>query len=533
MKISQLIERQTRVLEKALELKGTTQTRPGGYGIYETPIRQAGKAALTFNDPPTGQALIDDSRPMYDSATRLGGFFQDMSLEKGIFNLLINPTPGIANDIPIEPNNILESKTGYLVRYQYGDVPGSTVGGGCCESCSEVEGDWDFAKIKYPYGKLCRSATTICINELILKARAYDFDNFYIIGNYRGVSGTIKYNTFRDRDTVIASAVQRKMAFLGSYFQEWVLKRVWTGDPSATPNNAQEKQFYGLLRLITDSYGSAGNPFGVEVTSGDINDATALNSLVIDANTYDANGDAVIGNGTFTLYQMLLDAEQQLYYRASTTNMLPVRWVVYLNSATWAELTEKITCEKAAYGCFMPDGDCVDKAINLTDSAGNLTLMALAERQQMRQMMSIELNGRTYPVRIDDNMPYTMSSIAASAGLPKQSMYKSSIFFIPFTVAGGARSLYWEHIDYSQIDSYLQPIPGTRYNAHGWSDGGLYQHIVHQVNKCMKVTVEMQMRLILKAPQLCLRIDNVGAKLRYELPFYYNPDGTRSKKLVQ
>lgn len=488
-------------------------SRRGPQRVGMTPIVQ--KHTL-IDDAPWTPAQFN--RPLFDSDTYFGGFFQDCALDNGLLNLLIHPIDGIANDIPIVANNNVDTKHGFLTRYNIEEDETFVDAGGPCDPCIPIISDMDFCKMAYPYAGLCRSIHTIDMTQLILRACQNQYDDFYIIGNYRGVSASVPQNTFRDADLIRVGAVQRKMSELGTYFQRWVLRYVWTGDPAngdAGGPNTRNSQFYGLLRLINGDYPASGLP--LEGAQASIANCSALNSVV-----YNAAGNC-IGNGIFSVYAALQEMEQTLYARAAGTGVLPVQWRIYMISSMWEELTRHIACEMAADGCTIPGQD-ISKTLNMND--GGLALYNIQAREQMRSSLSISLNGRTYPVVLDDTMPYTKA--AAVAPLTGYT-YTSSIFFIPFTAAGGERVLFWEHIDYSQIYGELGSLAE---DAEGWTDGGQYWHQITQERNCIEIQTQMSLRLIFKAPHLAGRIDNLCANTATERVLFYDGAGAPTNILA-
>ena len=498
MTIEEILQQQNKLIETLIKGQQMQQQayepassrraqRPG-----LTPIQQ--KHTLVDEPPWTPSQF---ARPLYDGGTYSGGFFQDCALDNALMNLLIHPVDGIANAIPIRPNNNETTKHGFLTRYNIDEDSAFVDAGGPCDPCIPIISDMDFVKISFPYAGLCRSIHTIDITSLILRACNNQFDDFYIIGNYRGVSASIPNNTFQDSELIKVGAVQRKMAELGTVFQRWVLRYVWTGDPANGDTggaNTRNSQFYGLLRLITGNYPASGLP--ITGAQASIANSSALNSVVINA------AGNCVGNGTFSTYAALKEVERTLYQRASGTGVLPVDWRIYMISPLWDELARNIACEMAADGCTVPGGD-PSKVLNMND--GGMALYNISSYNEMIRTQSIVLNGRVYPVYLDDTMPYTKAAaVSPATGFT----YTSSIFFIPFTAAGGEQVLFWEYIDYSQIYGELGSLAA---DTSGWTDNGQYWHQITQVRNCIELQTQMSLRLIFKAPHLAGRIDNLCA----------------------
>jgi len=427
-------------------------------------------------------------RPMYEQA-----FFQDCELDAQLMSLIIQPEDSIVNMIPVFPNNNLEQKFGFMTAHGVFDASGGEEPDTACEPCLVVDDEHDFLKFSYPYGRICRRGKTLEVNELVRRACARQYDDFYFVGDLSlgGNAFNAPWEDARaDRDIVVQSAVARQLWNIGRRMQLWFMEKVWTGDPANNDGDAY-KEFHGLLRLISDSYGTVSSPITVDVMTTAAR-ATALNSLIMDF------GSNCVGAGV-SLYEYLEEMEMVLHERARRLRLLPVEWGIFMPSTHWDEITKHLPCEMAGLGCGLPLNTAATQTSIVLNSPGG-DLFTLSMREQLRNSRAITLNGRTYPIYTDDNLPYTYDSGANS--------YTGDIFFIPFTAAGQP-VLYFEHIDYSKIDQELSALPGSFTDALGWTDGGRYHHAFTMERWCFEVQTKVEPRLIFKAPHLAGRIENV------------------------
>jgi hypothetical protein len=426
-------------------------------------------------------------RPMYEDA-----FFQDCALDSGLMNLLIQPQDSIVNRLPVRTNNNMEQKFGFLTAHGVFDTDGAEEPDTNCEPCLVVDDDYDFLKFSFPYGRICRRGKTLEVNELIRRACARQYQDFYFIGDLRGVPAFSPpwENAQADRDIVVQSAVNRQLWNIGRRLQLWMMEKVWTGDPDNNVND-QYKEFHGLLRLISDSYGTISSPITIEVMN------TAARATALNSNIMDFDGNCV--GGDVSLYEYMEEMELVLYHRARNLKVLPVEWGIYMNSFMWEEITKHLPCEMAGIGCSIPANSAANQVGIVLNSPGG-DLFTLSMREKMRESMTITLNGRVYPIYTDDNLPYTYDDEANS--------YTGDILWIPF-MAGGEEVLYIEHIDYSAIDQELGPLPGSFTDALGWTDSGKYHHAFTMERWCFEVQTKLEPRLIFKAPHLAGRIQDV------------------------
>lgn len=476
--MADLVEAQIELLEQYLQTGGVNEQK--SRSRTRSPQRAQKHTLGTL----ASSAL---HRPMYEDA-----FFQDCALDAALMSLLIQAEESIVNMIPVFPNNNLEQKFGFLTAHGVFDTALEEEPTTACEPCVVVDDEYDFLKFAYPYGRICRRGKTLEVNELIRRACARQYDDFYFIGDLHGVSAFSPpwEDAQTDRNIVVQSAVNRQLFNIGRRMQLWMMEKVWTGDPANNDGTAY-KEFHGLLRLISDSYGTVSSPITVEVMTTAAR-ATALNSLIMDF------GGECVGGGQ-SLYEYLEEMEHVLYERARRLRLLPVEWGIFMPSTHWDEITKHLPCEMAGLGCGLPLNTAATQTSIVLNSPGG-DLFTLSMREQLRANKAITLNGRTYPIYTDDNLPYTYDSLTNS--------YTGDIFFIPFTAAGQP-VLYFEHIDYSVIDQELGPLPGSFTDALGWTDGGRFHHAFSMERWCFEVQSKMEPRLIFKAPHLAGRIQDV------------------------
>lgn len=528
-----ILARQTQIMEAMLAMQKGGQmvqanawSRPSSYKAPQRLPQVKHSSDMITMPPPdlSTEAGVYEYFPIYDERGPYHGFFQDPALRGALMNLMVFPVDGLANDIPIRANNRLEDKYGFIARYDIRQKDGQSEGG-VCDPAPYLESDLDFIKMHAHYGKLARSMNTMDVTNLILQASAGQFDQFYIVGQWRGVSDTnLAPSTFVNaagginEGLIRASAVRRKLFELGTYFQQWVLNKVWTGD--VANSGTQTKEFNGIYKLVNGKYSTSGLP--LEVSQAGVNTPAnlldSLSSIVV-------NVDKTIGDGTWSSWRTLMNVERLLHQRAAGTGMLPVQWKIYMTPMMWSEMIKHIACEMVADGCTIPGGS-IEKQFHLND--GGTALYNLTTRQALENAQALTLNGRTYPVVLDETMPYTVTTdeVGNFTG------YKSDIFFIPFTVAGGEQVLYWEYIDYSQMYNFLAPIGDRASDAKGWTDNGQYYHQITTLRSCVELQTEMQMRLIFRAPQLAARLDNISYNIDTEWPLPWDGSGNRTSWLI-
>jgi hypothetical protein len=413
------------------------------------------------------------------------GLFVDCSLAAPVMNTLIQPIRSLANAIPVRRTDTLKTKYAYITQLGEGsETPQDEV----CDPPPSV-GDFATCTAEYDMGRLSYETKTMEIDKLIQRAKEGIRNDFFFIGDIRGVSAfPSQFDAASNRDLIVQSAVRRQMQLVLRKFQRRLTDWLWNGDPTDVAQNGAGggwKSFWGLMFQVADDYDTKPYVSGTACTQ--------LNSDVKDF-TEEASRDGLVGEDN--LYEYLQELEDTIYNKAALMGLLPTEWVWVFHPITWGQAVKALPCDMVQDGCNNDNA-----VVNVND--GGSGLFNLAMRRQMTTDMAIEVNGRTYPVMLDDSLPYT-EDVGAKE-------YTSTIFFLPLVVAG-EEALYWKAMDYNLIDEALSPIPGSQTDMQGWTDGGQYHWIIEHVRRCFLIDAKMEVTLEFLAPHLAGRIDNVTVR---------------------
>jgi hypothetical protein len=323
------------------------------------------------------------------------------------------------------------------------------------------------------------------LDALIQKAHRGVHEDLYVVGDLRGVSVTPTREQLQSREFIQASAIRRQMHLIGRRFDRTLSQRLWDGNPTDPAQNGAGggwAAFWGLTYQVADDYG---DPLAKPYVSG--TNCAQLNSDVKDF------ASACIGGST-SIYEYMREMEDTLYNRATLMGLDPVQWVWVMQPTVWSELIKILPCEMLAEGCASGN-------VNLND--GGSGMFNLAMREQLRRSQTLDTNGRSHRVILDHAIPYT------SGTANNRPYYESSIFLLPLVVAG-ERVLEWRYMDYTQFESVLAPVGGQE-RMDGWTDGGRVHWIIDRVRRCFQLDAKIEPGLVLRAPHLAGRIDNVRA----------------------
>jgi hypothetical protein len=136
----------------------------------------------------------------------------------------------------------------------------------------------------------------------------------------------------------------------------------------------------------------------------------------------------------------------------------------------------------------------------------------VAQRDAMRRSKTIMIDGETYPV-ITDTAIFEHNNIN-NANVPA-GQFASSIYVIPMTVTGGFPVTYMEYVDFRRAQADVNLLRGME--QFFWTDSGFFSWAYEQVKWCYKLSLKVEPRVVLRAPQLAGRIDAVRyAPLQHE-----------------
>jgi len=231
-----------------------------------------------------------------------------------------------------------------------------------------------------------------------------------------------------------------------------------------------------------------------QIATGQVDATSNTACPAMDSDVKDFNYNVVGGSG-LDIVEYLSMLEFYLYYNATKMGLDPVEWVVVMRPELWQELT---AVWPIAYNTNR----------GATVLAGNTRMIVdggdmIAERDRMRRSMTIDINGRTHRVVTDTGI--AEGTNVNNANVPAGS-YSSSIYMVPLTVTGGFPVCYMEYVDYRRGSADVARLMNRN---DFWTDRGMFSWALEQTKWCYKLSVKTEMRVILRAPQLAGRIDNV------------------------
>lgn len=271
----------------------------------------------------------------------------------------------------------------------------------------------------------------------------------------------------------------------GSTNQMGLTEQNWQGSPANNTAGGGYKEYPGL---------------DAQITTGIIDAQSGTACPAADSDVKNFNYQSLFSNNannTPNIVWYLSMLEYYLRFNATRMGLDPVEWVVVMNPNLWAEFT-------AAW----PIAYNTNRGAELL-TVGNtrLNLDGRSMREDMdamRQQLTVAINGRIYPVIVDDgvNEQVNGDDVAIPAG-----SYAGSIYMVPLTINGGFPVTYIEYKDYRIGMQQIQALMG---HQTWWTDGGSFSWALDPIIKwCTKLSAKTERRIVLRTPALAGRIDNI------------------------
>lgn len=405
-----------------------------------------------------------------------GGMFSIMGMESPVLSTHVKPR-GIGGMIPAFPSFDTQSRFGFLTGIS------DDIGSEPAEVCDDAPTGYMMGgTLTAKFGRVIRSTETMDYGDLLIKLNRGEFTDLQLYGSLLNTgpeAGTLFPGGMGDGNDALNTITKAQMVMAGARMERKLAKMLWNGS-AAAGNGKGYIEFPGLMEQIRTGQVDAEN--GTALPSAD--------SLVIDAN-YGAIG-------TYDIVGAISSAEYFIHQLASDTVDVAT-WKFVMRAQMWHEITE-------IWPCAYNTGACADA---LADKSANTVVLDgrenITERDRMRNEMKLTVNGRTYDVVTDDGIYQETSSDAGTSLTSGQ--LASSIAFVPFTIGGNLPVLYWQYVDFRAATADLAELQG---NERFWTDGGRFMWGYEDTGAwCYKLKVRTEPRIVLRAPQLAFRIDNL------------------------
>lgn len=328
------------------------------------------------------------------------------------------------------------------------------------------------------FGVVQRDTNTIRLPDVIERTNRGDMTDLMLIGQLLNDDGRgILYPAdIPDGQTMLDMVVAAEQVQTGIRMERKLAKLLWTGDATVKTLGGYA-EYPGLEN---------------QLVTGQKDAETNANLPSADATIIDAAYNS-IGSSTYDLVAAMEEGEDFVFNLAMDTGMDPFTAVIAMRPQAWRVVS---SIWPIAYNT-QPDMQLIagGTARVIIDARTNVQ-----ERDAMRQGLYLDLNGRRYPVVIDNSIPEENHATNAGLGVGE---YASSINFIPLTAAGMPVT-YWQHKDYTLIGSQMGNIPS---GLETWyTDGGRFLWSMDGKFTCFKLKLETEPRVVARTPHLSFRV---------------------------
>lgn len=406
--------------------------------------------------------------------TQPGGMFAVTGLDNDIISTHVSPR-GIGAMLPAFGSDVDDPRFGFLTGFS------DDIGAEADFPCDDAPtGYMKAATLTASFGRLMRQTETIEVDKLLHRKRGVN-TNLRLLNSM--LTGDVGLDMGNMNDTDIMNlVVKAEMVSVGVRAERKLARLAWSGAVGNATAHGGYKEFPGLDAQIATGQVDAEN--NVAVPSAD--------SLIYNFAYNDIDGAGL------DIVEILSMAEFQVRDIATRTNMTPVTWALTMRPEAWFELSAIWPCRYLTHRCAVANNAAFN--VNVTGSE------QIAMRDAMRNGLYIDINGNRYPVVLDDGI-FEHTNIN-NASVPAGS-WASSIYFVPLRARGNFPVLYWEHIDYRQLQRQLAPLGAGQRNTPFWTDNGRWLWVYRENGYCFDLQVKTEPRIILRTPHLAVKIQNV------------------------
>lgn len=398
-----------------------------------------------------------------------GGIWTGPGLEREVISAHVRPQ-GIGSVLPLMPTVNVNPQFGILTGFTSGGTDAQYWNGTACDDVPA--GYMKGCTLTAKFGRLRVDSQTIDLDDVMLQLHRGDFTDLMLQGEVLGLSGLNPSDTSPGDILNLVSASE--MVQMGVQSERLLMNANWQG-------TIANSQFPGLAS---------------QIATGQVDVNTGVACPAVDSDVKNFAFDAVGGSGR-DIVEYLSMLEFYLRYNARTMGLDPVTWVIAMRPELWFELTAIWPCAYNTTRCSSAMSGANSRTV--IDGRDNI-----AERDAMRNNLTIAINGNTYNVILDTGI-FEHTNINNANLNPAE--YASSIFFVPMTIRGGMPVTYRQYLDYRMADRDQAYAKGNL--TVWWTDNGLYSWTLEQTKWCYKFSLKSQQRIVLRAPHLAGRIDAV------------------------
>jgi hypothetical protein len=206
---------------------------------------------------------------------------------------------------------------------------------------------------------------------------------------------------------------------------------------------------------------------------------------------------------TESFHQTLEMAAAYVMRKARAQRLTPVTWAVVMRPELW-QIYSGLIPTQAVMAALMRQMAQLPARMTINMDGASI----VAERDRLREAMTVPLNGRLYPVILDDGIAeIDDNNDADDALVPGQ--YASDVYLVPITYLGARPATRIDYKDFRFMNSEVRATDGLIGDFYKPSPDGRFMWTWVKDGWCFKIQAKIEPRIVLKTPQLAARIQNV------------------------
>jgi hypothetical protein len=327
------------------------------------------------------------------------------------------------------------------------------------------------------FGRLRFDTNTIEFDAVITRYNRGDFMDLMLLGSLLGneqlAAGMAPEGiTHEDMLNVVTVA---EMMVAGVQANRELMRQMWQGSILI------DNEFPGL---------------DGQIATGQVDADTNVACPALDSDVKDFALNDVCGTG-LDIVEYVSSMDYYLNHIAQRTGLTPVKWVLVMRPELWYELSACWPCRYQTNRCLNAAGT----AVGVINDENNTRM-----RDAMREGLFLWVNGRQVQVVTDDGI---FEHTAANNDALVAGQFASTIYQVPLTVLGNFPVTYRQYLNYkSSVALDVAPFSNFR-RPDFWSDRGIFSWAYDGQLWCFLLGLKTEQRVILRAPHLAGRIDNI------------------------
>lgn len=411
-----------------------------------------------------------------------GGFFGQVAvgIEPDVVSAMML-WQGIADEIPTRGVRTREVLMPFITGV---DRTSSTEPSHECADC--IAGETESCIQHFPLGRMCRETQTMTPDRIIERLNRGDIDlnllNNVMASNSPWHPGDAISSMSGSQILQVATA-WALLFELPPLFMDGLAPMVFTGNPVNNQGDGY-REFRGADLLFNTGFRDA---------------FTNVTCPALDSDVKDFNHQNVATATAPSFYEVLEMVEYYVRFNARRQRLSPANWAVVMRPELWQVISGMIPLQ-AVEAALLNSTILAGYRINIDGST------IVQERDRFRENMAIPINGRTYPVVLDDGINELDNANNANYAAGE---YGSDVYFWPLTFLGNRPATWVDYKDFRFISNEVEATDGLIGDFYKPSPDGRFAYTWVKDGWCFKIQAKIEPRLMLRVPQLAGRIQNV------------------------